>query len=583
MFKPEEWSQQHEQAFKSIMRKSHSVNSLAKTRRFRELERNLPPDKTNIDKNWRYDLNSPWVNDLDLHDAEYYSFNLDSPKTPKRPKHISNIRMSTREEPPEIDPEAALEQERRRLTGLTGSVSEHTLRSKADLVTGLHRFEDAKKGYELIYQWEKSKTLLEKDSATLAEHLIKDLHGDMKQLSKARYAYLSAKIAKQRSSAQLTKKMLVEAENKRKELRKRQEELMRDVAKARSRLAKMYGRSYLQARRRVIANTAHPIGSPQFLKDMVALGFLPRHWSPQPQKPKAEPTQPAVPPQYTYASQRNLSKLTTHEVPEKPSSSRWELEKKRERAAQLIQRWFKGAKVRKETGLYLRAIARIQRWYKRRKQRRAVLRYLARQQTLQPRKIVQKVLNEFNGIPSFPSSPHVSVKKTVSTPVQSADEAHYIPSYAECKALQMTTKTEKLVVRPKTQPPIPKPPPSITGLPRKTLPGARTPHTPNYHVYKFTSTLSPDEAAVILHRINDLRTAVLTARFDMWRFFLNNVSGKTVSEEDLAGLLAKDSLYVRRKVKEGGEVMTWEGSELRLNLNEPLTELDLRKIPPQTV
>ena len=146
LFKPEEWSQQHEQAFKSIMRKSHSVNSMAKTRRFRELERCLPPDKTNIDKKWRYDLHSPWVNDLDFNDSQYYSFNLDSPKSPKRPKHISNIRLSTREEPQEIDPEAALEQERRRLTGIKGTISEHTLRTKAGLVSSLRRFEDAKKG-----------------------------------------------------------------------------------------------------------------------------------------------------------------------------------------------------------------------------------------------------------------------------------------------------------------------------------------------------------------------------------------------------------------------------------------------------
>ena len=584
LFKPEEWSQQHEQAFKSIMRKSHSVNSMAKTRRFRELERCLPPDKTNIDKKWRYDLHSPWVNDLDFNDSQYYSFNLDSPKSPKRPKHISNIRLSTREEPQEIDPEAALEQERRRLTGIKGTISEHTLRTKAGLVSSLRSFEDAKKGYELIYQWERSKTALDKDSATLAGHIIKDLHGDMKQLTKARYAYLSAKIAKQRATAHLSKQLLLEAEGKRKALRKRQEELMRDVAKARNRLAVVYGRSYLQPRRRLIVNTAHALGSPLFLRDMVALGFLPQHWEPKPQRPKLT-TDPEVVLQYTQASSGHLSRLNgLEESGGERNSPKREREARRQRSAILIQKWYKGAKVRKHTALYKHAATKIKRWYRRRVQLRAILAYISQAHALKPRKVIQRVLNECKDsvprkrtvIPSKPSNLPPSVAFSI-------QDLTYSPTYEACKALQSSARDLPLAIKPHTQPAQPRPLPCIPDLPSMSLPGTGSPRTPNYHRAKATLTLSGDEAAVALHRINDLRKAILAARLDMWRYFLCTVSRKAVTEGELAGLLAKDSLYARRKMQSGSETLVWEGSQIRLNLNEPLDELDLRKVTPQTV
>ena len=566
------------------MRKSHSVNSMAKTRRFRELERGLAPDKASIDKSWRYDLHSPWVNDLDFNDSEYYSFNLDSPKVPKRPKHISNIRLSTREEPVEVDPVAALELERRRITGIKGAVSEHTLRNKAELVSSLRSFEDAKKGYELIYQWERSKPALDKDSATLAGHIIKDLHGDMKQLTKARYAYLSAKIAKQRATAHLSKQMLLEAEGKRKALRKRQEELMRDVAKAKARLTALYGRPYLQPHRRLILNTSHALGSPLFLKDMISLGFLPQHWEPKPMRPK-KTTDPKVTPQYTQASTGHLSRLNGLDGSQETRiSPKRERELRRENAVRLIQRWYKGAKIRRQTALFRSAIAKIKRWYRRRKQLRAVLHYLAREQEIRPRKVVQRVLNEYKAL--FPHARTTTrAKSTVSTANSpfSIEDLTYFPSYEACKALQASTKDPPIVIRPQAQSPEARPLPHITNIPSRFLPGAGSPRTPDYHRAKATLTLSETEAGIVLQRVNDLRKAILGARLDMWRYFLSTVSRKAVTEDELAGLLAKDSLYARRKLQSGSETMVWEGSEIRLNLNEPLSEMDLMKVTPRTV
>mmetsp|Transcript_28149 Transcript_28149/g.27853 ORF Transcript_28149/g.27853 Transcript_28149/m.27853 type:complete len:133 (-) Transcript_28149:573-971(-) len=104
----------------------------------------------------------------------------------------------------------------------------------------------------------------------------------MKQLNKARYSYLSAKVAHQRASTELSDKYMLEAEERRKELRQRQEIFQRDVTIYRNICKERYGRTMKFGPRRILETTAHPLGSPRFKSFMIKLGYLPRSYSPQP-------------------------------------------------------------------------------------------------------------------------------------------------------------------------------------------------------------------------------------------------------------------------------------------------------------
>ena len=601
LLKQEEWSQEHETAFKSMMRKSHSVNSMAKTRRFRELERSLPHKRTFFDKEWRYDLHSPWVNDLDFHDKQYFTFDLDTPQ-PKKHTHISNIRVSgAMDEPEEIDQQEVLETDMRELTGVTRPINEYTLKARADRVRELRRFEDAKKGYELIYKWEKSKSALEKDEAELAAHVIKDLHGDMKQMTKARYSYLSAKIAKQRAKAEITKKMMAEAEYRRTELRKRQVEFQRQVGFVRIQLGKLYGKAYLKPRRRVIENTSHPLGSPLFLQSMVALGFLPNGWEPKPKRltPGAVKIVKFTPPVCPPESSKYLSKVNFdgESTVGKSPSEKLAKERRRQRAAVIVQSWFRGARVRRFTRKYQHGVKVVQRWYKRRLRLVAMLAYILRTYLKTPKRVLFTVISEFRDTGVF----RAMLKKH---PVLAAgflkrrDEhvfargvprrttlrtLNFYPTYEACKELQATVQ-RPLVVRHKTV--------AVTQQHKKVtlhdLPSARvrdyvSPKTPDYHQAKTVPTMSDEEATVILRRINQVRVSILETRTEMWKYFLSSVQGRAVDDSSLAGLLAKDSLYAKKAMGSGVERLTWEGSGVKVNMNQPVVQTDLRLVSPQTV
>ena len=60
-----EWSEQHEDIFTKLSKRTYTASSLAKSMTFQDLKKSLPKNLDYPDKNWKYDRNSPWVLDLD--------------------------------------------------------------------------------------------------------------------------------------------------------------------------------------------------------------------------------------------------------------------------------------------------------------------------------------------------------------------------------------------------------------------------------------------------------------------------------------------------------------------------------------
>ena len=592
VLRTEEWSQEHEAAFKSMMRKSHSVNSMAKTRRFRELEKKMPETRTKVDREWRYDVHSPWVNDLDFHGEDYYTFDWEA-KTPRKHKHISNIRVSGGlDEIEEVDPEEVIENEQRAITGLTRPISTHTLRTSASQVQQLRRFEDAKKGYELIYKWQKSKPALDRDSASLASHIIKDLYGDMKQMTKARYSYLSAKIARQRAKAELSKKVLLEAEEKRVELRKKQVEFQREVSKTRSILRKIYGNEYLKPHHRVLENTSHSISSPLFYESMVKLGFLPSFWEPHPTRLTPNSINIHKPDNLTipdvskqYVSNRNYEDIERITGKNKGN----EKEKRRHKAAVLVQSWYRGVRVRRFAGDYRKALKVIQKWYKKRLQLSAILLLLLKEFVKHGKRSIHKTLlyhkDSFIFKRILKKHPKLATFFTkrgsviVENKGKSNKRSSFALSYSEIKQFQESqipliqskfdVKMTEKSMETRTK----------RSLEEKSEEKVETVE----EIIEKKAAKTSEETLSMLRRLNSLRVSILLTRASMWKFYLSEITRHPVSNLELSDFLSKDSLYIRKLHKNSQETLSFEGSDVRLDLSQPITQRELAKLSPYTV
>lgn len=193
----------------------------------------------------------------------------------------------------------------------------------------------------------------------------------MKNIQRARYSYLSAKIAKQRAYEAQSKKINEKAEKKRQELRDRQEHFQRDVTQARNIIRKLYPECKFN-HRRVLENTAHPIGTPLFRHYMLQMGYLPSKVVARPKTATGKMPKSKPPANIPEASQRNLSKLNfgpLNATKKKPIT--------RSVAATKLQGLIRGFIVRAYMTKTRRMTLIICRWHKRQKARHAFVRALA--------------------------------------------------------------------------------------------------------------------------------------------------------------------------------------------------------------
>ncbi|CAG9313269.1 unnamed protein product [Blepharisma stoltei] len=353
-----EWTEEQEKLFKSMLRKSHSFNSIAKTRLFKEMERDLRPTQTREDIEWKYDKHSPWANDLDYNNGT--NFQTEDKKKKAR-SSISNLKkiVKDREELDSSEEEMIKLNMLQERTGMTSS-NLLTLQNQADYLNKVQEFEHAIGGLKMIQKWKKNKSDYESAKVKFADHIIGNSQIDVKQLNKSRYSYLSAKVAHQRAHSELDDKYLLEAEEKRKELRKRQESFQRDVTISRKICREMFGRDMKFGQRKILETTVHPLGSPRFKTYMIKLGFLPENYSPQPHPIKD------FDPSVVKSLRRQIPKESISQL------SLWNFKKSPQAGAKTmetpplvkLQAHIKGYLVRQKVTMWRKAAIKIQKAYK---------------------------------------------------------------------------------------------------------------------------------------------------------------------------------------------------------------------------
>ena len=329
-----QWTEEHETAFKSLLRKTHSFNSIAKTRMFKEQEKELPEKKTTRDMEWKFDLHSPWVNDLGYNGDQFLAVGEDMEVAPAHKSSISNIRRGY-QPPADLpqDPEALETKKLREKTGLLYA-NLYGLRRASERMDQRSNFEDAIAGFEMINTWEQHHHLFEQAKARLASHILAGSKIDMMMLNKARYSYLSAKIAHQRASNELNSKVMLEAESQRQALRDRQEALQREITIARHICRQVYPTMDFPPRR-CIKTTSHALGSPLFRPMMLKLGFLREDIEAKPRRLRgfSMTARPSVP--LNSQSQSNVSRLNYAQKSEKAPNPALE---RKQRADRLMER-----------------------------------------------------------------------------------------------------------------------------------------------------------------------------------------------------------------------------------------------------
>ena len=85
----------------------------------------------------------------------------------------------------------------------------------------------------MISNLEKNPAKMDEAITKLAYHIIRETKVEMNNMHRARYSYISTKIAKQRATKNKEKKLYEDAEIARADLRKRQELFQRELTRAR--------------------------------------------------------------------------------------------------------------------------------------------------------------------------------------------------------------------------------------------------------------------------------------------------------------------------------------------------------------
>ena len=177
---------------------------------------------SSIPKEWVRDKRSPFIHDQDFHSPQYYAFE-GTPKRVSPELHVSS----------EFESKDLEEEQLHEITGLPSSKPLHVRRKAAENAIAYRRFEQAQKAPKLLKEW-RDRDTMERHKANLSEDIMNHLAGETRYVQKARYAYLSSKVAKQRALSEASHQVLESAEVQRMDLYQRQVVFQRLVTKARA-------------------------------------------------------------------------------------------------------------------------------------------------------------------------------------------------------------------------------------------------------------------------------------------------------------------------------------------------------------
>mmetsp|Transcript_24195 Transcript_24195/g.42997 ORF Transcript_24195/g.42997 Transcript_24195/m.42997 type:complete len:1076 (+) Transcript_24195:12-3239(+) len=560
----DEWAEEHEAAYKTIMRKSTSFSTIAKTIRFKELAKDLPEKRTYLNEEWKYDPHSPWVNDLDYHSEEY--FEVVNPSKKSR-KNISNIRTSS----PDFMVENKHYLELKRLQNELGRPNEKSLaklKLEAKEQKKVNDFRDAMACFENLQNWEKSSYKFEKAKKNLTDYLIGKQLIEMKKLNLARYTYLSSKIASQRAKLELEKQIFNEAEEKRKVLRKRQKEFQRKVTIMRAVVRKKYGAMYNFKPRRVLKNTEAKIGSPCFIENMIKLGYLPKDLKPEPQRlnPGGQVAASHVNLALSPNSLKNLSKMNVNKRIK--SDSHGKLTK--HGAAEYIQAHIKGWLWRIKLKKMKKAATLFQKGYRRYKAWKYFIKFLIIQQLRQPTPRLRSLLFRFSRIAIF-NKALKEVKESSLTGLNLGNLKRHPNQGNQSTGEQMTPMPPEDEPRVMSFPEVTTkklPVIDITSFmyiyddkPKKvnipiTVSCVDSEKEGFYDLDEYEKAKIAQEA----NEVNDLIRGITRARSEMWRIYLSAVTKAQFTDEDVLKVLTKSSLYASKSKGQRNQEIIWKDS-----------------------
>jgi hypothetical protein len=581
-----EWTEEHELAFKSLLRKTHSFNSIAKTRMFKEIEKTLPKNKTVRNMEWKYDRHSPWLNDLDYHDSNY--FDIDEPKNLKKAT-ISNLARSLPKES-KMSADDILKEEietLRKKTGETTSKNILGIKKAADKIERLKTFQEGLAGFEMLNEWEKSPERLEGAKVKLADHIIGQSFMEMKNLNKVRYSYLSSKIAYQRAKMEHETKVLQKAETNRQAMRKRQEEHLRLTNIYRAYCKKKYGDIKLNLRRSLI-NTSHAMGSPLFKHYMIKLGYLPKEIEPKPKRLKYFDIESRQIFRFDLPS-KSLHNLSAWSLPKTYRAQR-KVYKDQIQAIGKIQGSIRGFLQRTRMKKWKKSVRMILHRYRVFRLKKLIIKCIILEQIRNPRNLLSSLLyriehtHTFNIViktiaregnydlqvlsnqlfkktsesisielsksPSFrDNAKEVSFSQVPIYARKSSQYSDYIPvssKYLNKKAKRITFSAlpqqyHSNSTSANNSPPLSSPTrlESILRKETQVLDDLRD------KLNVVNGRLDKPMLESLALKINHLRKQILTTRLEMWKLYIGSVTGKLPTDEELLNLLSRDSIYIQ--------------------------------------
>jgi hypothetical protein len=581
LIKNENWTEEHESAFKDLVRQTHPKNPIVKTMRFRAVEKSLPAEKHNLNTEWKYDRRSPWVNDLDYHDRNYLTLEEEKTKHGKR-KPISNIKTAIRDESSEVDPEELRIQELLMKTGQSEAKNLNSLQDLAGRIDRVNDYQDAVKCFDQVKRWRKSRAKAEAAKLKMADYIEAEKKVDTKELSKARYSYLSSKIAAQRANAELLDKMLTQADQRRVELRKQQEEFQRGLTFMRAVVRRMYGDCYMSKGRRALRLTSFSKGHPLFIPTMVKMGLLPPtiEAKPERQRPGTVIISKQAKPLMSPSSQKNLSKLNFHSF--KPKTTQPNKQAKQNQAAIQIQRRARGYIARRGLTSMKEAVVKLQMLVRRRSARKVlherIVRAVLSGKYANVSSLVARHYNNslFMKTVRTKAGSTEAFNKAISKHIQrtksmAQDQAATPQVRAESRKPTIPTRPESQV----TAPAISEPSPNPVQSPQ---PKSRVEVVP----LEFKGLSDLDRLNLIgkANRINSTVEEIRKHRAEMWSYFLSGLSGAQVEDTDLVKLLAMNSLYLGKI----GDDRAWEDTLLKLPFNDgKVTPEELMGLDPDEI
>ncbi|CAG9333760.1 unnamed protein product [Blepharisma stoltei] len=508
------WSEEHENAFKTLLRKTHSFNSMAKTRLFKELEKHLPDLRTVHNQEWNHDKRSPWEVDIDYHQESFYKQEKDDVFSKKKKQSISNIKRRDSKVNSNGEPDK------------TPFIK---TQKTNEIMWKRKEFKDYLAGKDLVDQFETNKEQFDNAKIKLAEHIINKCQLDVKHLNQQRYAYLSAKIASQRANTQLSKTLLDEAEQKRQELRKRQIDFQRTLTYYKALVRKQYGEKYVVNHRRQLINTSHPINHAEFKSDMIKLGFL------SCEEAQAKPSI-ATSPSSRYVwnkkvdlnseSLKNVSAWNRKEITNKNSQKK---HVDYDAVAKRLQAFVRGVRVRRELKKQLKAVVLWQKAFRRYRAKKLFLKCIIQEQLKGGKKSISVLLSRYRSSYLY--------KKILTEIIESSKSKHKrIPKSSSgeiTKIIEPDASGSKFLSDSPKEPEL-KRASSISSSVKIIKIG---PNTSDSISSKFIS-----------EEILDLRQQLYRSRAEMWKWFICKHLKMVIPDKDFIALMNPKGDFIRNWV-----------------------------------